>query len=115
MYLMNLATTEGIGIIIHAKDNLQAREISMKTTYRESLWVNVRLKDGEEALVGCVYRSPTNDQQQNRQLLQLIRKIGELKGTHKLMTGDFNYYPRINQVGTLPPMRVETYFPPEWG
>ena len=95
MYSMNLTTTEGRGIIIHAKDHLQAREISMKTAYRESLWVNIRLKDGEEALVGCVYRSPTNDQQQNRQLLQLIREIGELTRTHKLMTGDFNY-PKIN-------------------
>ena len=55
----------------------------------------MRLKDRDRLLVGVIYRSPSSTDEDNRKLLSVISEAVNMKTSHLLIFGDFNY-PGIN-------------------
>jgi len=86
-----LDDAEGRGTAIFTKDYLHARMEKMNTRFQESTWVRIKTCSEDEILVGCIYRSPNSDKENNRRLHLLIKEATQVKNTHVLITGDFNY------------------------
>ena len=66
-------------------------EVSLNTTYQESIWLNIKLNGKDKLLLGCVYRSPSSTEQNNIKLFNLLQQIPEYDSTHTVITWDFNY------------------------
>ncbi|XP_076037549.1 uncharacterized protein LOC143022998 [Oratosquilla oratoria] len=45
----------------------------------------------DEILVGCIYRSPNSEEENNSNLRKLIKEAIEMNTSHVLITGDFNF------------------------
>ena len=58
----------------------------------ESVWCEVRLRNNDKLLVGCIYRSPNSGHENNTQLNKLIVEVAKIQTyTHLLIGGDLNY------------------------
>jgi len=66
-------------------------EILNSFNFEESLWVRIKLKGCDTWLVGNIYRSPSSTYENNLKLNELLRKAIDLKDSHILLMGDFNY------------------------
>ena len=58
---------------------------------RDSVWVEVPLKNKDRLLIGAVYRSPNSDDQRNDNINNLVAKAADQKFSYLLITGDFIY------------------------
>ena len=83
----------GRGVCIYVKEVLKGTQWSHldKNMSRDSVWVEVPLKNKDRLLVGAVYRSPNRDDQRNENLNSLVAKAADQKLSHLLRTRDFNY------------------------
>jgi len=96
MFHINLENDEGRGLILYVHNSLQASEVKTESNFQENLFVKLEINKHENAIVGLVYRSPSiNTPEQHEKLRSLITEITNLKSTHQLIMGDFNY-PLIN-------------------
>ena len=96
MFHANLENNEGRGLIMYVHNSLQASELKMVTNFDENLFVKININKNENALVGLIYRSPSNNNvEQHEKLRSLIAEASNLQYTHQLIMGDFNY-PQIN-------------------
>ena len=59
------------------KESLRAQEIHFKGQDRvkDTVWVEISLQDGDRLLIGCVYRSPNNTEDENDMLYGLIKNV----------------------------------------
>ena len=81
------------GILLYTRDgiNVQPRESQTLAEYDEALWCDISSDDTAlDLLLGIVYRSPNNSQDQND---CLNRVLSHLNDEHKdvMIVGDFNY------------------------
>lgn len=49
---------KGRGIIIYVRDDLKAHEVTIDKENQESVWCEIKLKNSDKLLLGCIYRSP---------------------------------------------------------
>ncbi|KAK2147853.1 hypothetical protein LSH36_534g01000 [Paralvinella palmiformis] len=89
----NLDAGSHRGIAIYVSNSIDhlVTEISLNTTYEETIWLNIKLKGKDKLLLGCVYRSPSSTGQNNIKLFNLLQQIPEYDSTHTAIAGDFNY------------------------
>jgi hypothetical protein len=92
-FTRNLDKEETRGIIIWIKNGLEAVEASIDVSglFEEALRLDVSLKGEEHMLCGCIYRSPHSTTANSELLNETIRRVGDLKFSHVLIVGDFNY------------------------
>ena len=85
--------SEGRGVIIYFKEILivQSVDILNDASFAESIWIRVKLKGSDSLLIGNIYRSPASSELNNYELNNVFRKAVELKHSHLLILGDFNY------------------------
>ncbi|KAK2145843.1 hypothetical protein LSH36_652g01038 [Paralvinella palmiformis] len=90
---INLDAGSHRGIAIYVSNSIDhlVTEVSLNTTYEESIWLNIKLKGKDKLLLGCVYRSPSSIEQNNIQLFNLLQQISEYDSTHTVIGGDSNY------------------------
>ena len=68
------------GIILYIKKNLKATQISfVNSCFNESIWVSIDLKFNETLLIGCIYRSPNSNDNNNSKLIELINEVSNSK------------------------------------
>ena len=80
------------GIILYIKKNLKATQISfVNSCFNESIWVSIDLKFNETLLIGCIYRSPNSNDNNNSKLIELINEVSNSKFSKLLIMGDFNF------------------------
>ena len=93
---LNLDNTTGRGIIIYTHHSLDKSVVEVKVTnsFEEACLIELRLRNGDALLFGCIYRSPTrtgesaeNNENLNKLLLELCTK----SYSHICLVGDFNY------------------------
>ena len=53
--------------------------------FEESVWAEVRLRDRDKLLLGCIYRSPNTDEENNNKLLEMLEAVQQLIPTHLLL------------------------------
>ena len=95
----NLGASGIRGVAIYVKENITCEEIKLQSPFRDHVWIEISLKNNDKLLCGCVYRSPSNDNNSTRettsQVCKVINEAANLKTSHMLIVGDFNY-PRID-------------------
>ena len=84
------------GVAIYTKTSLNATEVELKVDYfTDHVWVELATND-KPILVGCIYRSPSNDTDKEAcmksatQVSQLI-KLAYVMNENVVIAGDFNY------------------------
>ena len=53
------------------------------------------MNENTKLIVGCIYRSPNSNEENDDRLYKLMNKANESGATHILIVGDFNY-PELN-------------------
>ena len=94
----DLSGTKGRGIVIYLSYDLAAaHQMHFNTSnFEEQLWISLPLKGHDTLLIGCIYRSPTDNTLSNTiSLCNLFNSLCNY--THLLIYGDFNY-PNIDWV-----------------
>ena len=88
----NLGSSGLRGILIYVSNRLNVTEVSFgRTAFSEQLWVQLPLVGNDRLLLGCAYRSPSqNAQLSTRELCDIIRTACASNPSHLLVTGDFN-------------------------
>ena len=87
---------EGRGMILYIHKLLPVSEVKMSTNFSENVFVEIRLNKHDNLLVGLLYRSPSNqDEDFDSKLRELISEASGQGHSHILLMGDFNY-PGIN-------------------
>ena len=60
-----------------------------------SAWCTVLLSDGKRLLIGVIYRSPNSTENNNEEMLKILRMASKTKTDYLLICGDFNL-PKID-------------------
>ena len=63
----------------------------MTTDCDESVWCEVRLTGSDKLLVGCVYRSPNSNRENDVKINTTLHKANSSGYSHVLVCGDFNH------------------------
>ena len=83
------------GVAIFVNNELDAEVIDFETKYDDHLWVQVKLRNRDSLLCGCIYRTPNKDSEKvaetTKAVCDLITEAISKKNTHLLICGDFNY------------------------
>ena len=97
MFYVNQSPNEGRGLILYVKQELKATPVSFNGQFQESIWITISTDANTKnsMLIGCIYRSPNSTDENNYQLLQLLKEANSNKYASVLILGDFNY-PHIN-------------------
>ena len=93
---VNLDKSPGRGVIIYTHNSLDksAIQIKVSNSFEEACLMEVRLRNGDTLLFGCMYRSPTQTSYSdgnNDNLNQLLQELCAKSYTHICVVGDFNY------------------------
>ena len=70
--------SEGRGIAIYTKSALKATQFTTESKAKEFLWCRIKLKDQNEIVFGCIYRSPSSTSE------NLLYKVQRTKNTYHL-------------------------------
>ena len=80
------------GILIYIHESIKdVIEVSANSTFEEYLLLSIQINKTERFLICCIYRNDSGTQINNIQLNELIKEVSDLKSSHLLITGDFNY------------------------
>ena len=63
----------------------------METDFQESVWCSIKLQNSDSLLIGCIYKSPNCSNENCLELFQLFGKVKDMRYSHKLIMGDFNF------------------------
>ena len=109
----NLGTSGLRGICIYVADVLQSCEVTFPDSdFSEQLWVRIKLLGGDSLLVGCIYRSPSSNDDSIQQFRHLLRLVMTSCPSHLLITGDFNLgdIDWLNHLSLAPPSHCSHTF-----
>ena len=83
------------GVCIYTHVSLSATECCITTDCDECVWCEVRLTGSDKLLVGCVYRSPNSNRDNDVKINTTLQKANSSGYSHVLVCGDFNH-PSLN-------------------
>ena len=87
----NLGPSGLRGICIYVSNVLQSCEVTFPDSdFSEQLWVRIKLLGGDSLLVGCIYRSPSSNDDSIQQFRHLLQLVMTSCPSHLLIAGDFN-------------------------
>ncbi|CAG2202798.1 unnamed protein product [Mytilus edulis] len=88
MYSANVNNDIGRGVNLYIHESIEATQVDFETDYEESVWV---LVSGDKLLIGCIYRSPNGQDNNDESLRKLFKDVVSRDYSHILLMGDFNY------------------------
>ena len=71
-------------------------------SFKESVWAVVQLEGRDKLLIGCIYRSPSADEHNNTQMLNMLGTVADENFSHILIICDFNCK-NVNWQGNFTP------------
>ena len=81
-----------LGVALYIKSNLNAQSVALSEDHlkaKESIWAEIKLVNNDKLLVGCIYRPPSNNKEENETLYKTILSLIDGR-SHVLIGGDFN-------------------------
>ncbi len=88
---LNISNNVGRGMLLYTCKDLDAKEVTMDTTFSENIFVKVKLTSEDTLLIGLIYRSDSGADENNVKLRKLISEATAKGFSHILIMGDFNY------------------------
>ncbi|XP_052792152.1 uncharacterized protein LOC128226308 [Mya arenaria] len=86
---------EGRGVCIYVSKQFKVEAFNMGSEsvqeVKESVWVSVKVEGNKSIVIGCVYRSPSSESENNRILECLLRRVSDMNIRNLIIMGDFNY------------------------
>ncbi|MCH2416954.1 MAG: endonuclease/exonuclease/phosphatase family protein [Acidimicrobiales bacterium] len=83
------------GVAIYVNEELETEEIKLKDEYKDHLWLEVKLRNQDRLLCGCIYRSPSKENSSTKdsteKVCNVISEALQRNDTRLLICGDFNY------------------------
>lgn len=83
------------GVAIYVNDKLETEVVNLETSYDDHLWVQVKLRNHDSLLCGCIYRTPNKEKSKvmetTKVVCDIINEAVTRNNTHVLICGDFNY------------------------
>ena len=76
---------------MYFKESLGATDYQLVDPYQEYVWCKLSLVRGDKLLIGCIYRSPHSNADNNQNLQNMLRNVCAQKPSHVLFLGDFNF------------------------
>ena len=95
---LNEEPKRGIAMYFAKELNAQLCVEFADNKFQEQLWCTVRGGNDETVLVGCIYRSPNSDDQNNTELFNMLKSEKMSKFNKICIFGDFNF-PDVNWDG----------------
>ena len=93
---INIDDESGRGVILYTAAWLKASPYTPGHPCQESTWVKIKLKDKDNVIIGCIYRSPSSTTTNDEDICQQIKTVcTNNEASHVLILGDFNF-PDIN-------------------
>ena len=78
-------------LFVHKALKAVEHHILSNHDFDESMWCKFKSADGENVLIGCLYKSPNTTQDNINRLINLL-KTNEINQFDKIcIMGDFNY------------------------
>ena len=68
MFPSGFPTDARRGVVIYAKRELNAVELDIKSNFKESVWVKIPLVNHDRLLCGCIYKSPSLEENNIKEL-----------------------------------------------
>ena len=93
MYRNDRKGKRGGGSILYISDDLDHRECRPLNdqNFESSSWCWINEEGGKKILVGSIYKSTSSTQDNNKALLELLKKADDIAGDNRvLIMGDFN-------------------------
>lgn len=81
----------GRGIGIYTHNSLRAIEVTLTSTCREYVCLQIKLCQSDYLKLICFYRSPSSTEEENEIFINDFPKIVGKEATHLLIVGDFNF------------------------
>ena len=97
LFNSNVDTQNWRGASLYISYILTATPIVLRDEFCESVWATMPLTGSDKLLIGCIYRSPTQQGDvNNARLCNMLLRASDMKDvSHVLIMGDFNL-PLIN-------------------
>lgn len=81
---------ENRGVAIYIKKKINAIEVKWRGMADDTIWIEINLKSNKKMVIGCVYRSSSNNREQNLIFLNTLKKASEKYKENLLIVGDCN-------------------------
>ena len=89
-YDMLHSDIEGRGVCMYIARHIKYVELDISDKYRDGICASISLKDNKNLVLSTLYRSPSNNQEQNIALINALHKISSFKHNYLSICGDFN-------------------------
>ena len=90
IFSQNIENQEGRGIIIYIENSLPAEKVNLNTSFKECLFVELKLTNKRKLLFGCICRSDAGSDDNKEELINMIKTTSQLNYSHIITVGDFN-------------------------
>ena len=89
----NLGSSGKRGVAIYIKESLSSTKIVLGTKYADQIWIEVKLRNNDKLLCGCVYRSPSQQttKETTTKVCEIIQEAYSKNKDRLIICGDFNY------------------------
>ena len=91
LHTKNEENKTGRGIALYVHNSLKAAPMNKQNDSEEEKWIEIRLQQDDNFIIGCIYQSPNSASENNDRLNESITNICQEVLSHILITGDFNY------------------------
>jgi len=95
IFCHDLNNNNGRGVLFYIASDVQVSILDNPSAFQECLLLMISGKTtrkvSQQLLIGIIYRSPNNSQENNKELYRLFQYIQLNYNVPKLMVGDFNY------------------------
>ncbi len=78
-------------LALYISNNLKVEEVKFSTISKENIWCTLKLKDNDKQLLGCIYRSPSTNNDNMQSVCNLLQEVDKINTSHLLIVGDFNF------------------------
>ena len=76
--MFNSDLTTGCGCVLYVKSEIPAT-FTKFNDFQECIWCNIKLTGSDNLMIGCVYRSPSSNSDNNQKLLEMFLNIKDFK------------------------------------
>ena len=90
----NVEKNCGRGTIMYIHKDINYKQVEFNINdeqFQEAIFAEIKLKGNDKLLCACMYRRGESSEDNNELLFKTMRKMADMKYSHLLLMGDFNF------------------------